>query len=918
MSSEHNEIASSIFDFDKLSLAVNIDSSNTNKMFEQLCLHLIEINKDVACLKHDIMKKMSIEDFQQEIINVKKESSENCAKIDSVTKSLNDVQTLFDTYFKKSFDDIFRALGKSDLELPKLEIFDAKTEILKNLETIPPSHTVPSISQSIEEVRAPYTNKEIQQCSKQGFLGGSHKRTVQSTTLDPQSAFEMHANETGNERFNDISKSLSIYQSEIQRIWSRIDNIQDKYEGMLMRCDDRIDKISEILRMQASEKDDAQHIIQTPLSKSEMKSQVSKAIYPGSSSADVQSDHSHNVNGVESEYLQNLHQQFIEATRLEIDVSYRKTHEHFNKNLQKIKEDLDIKLRKVVEANNDETLRIINNVSDLQEKFTLRVNELQKTHDDHTNKIHESEVDIKNRIFSLEKRIQLLTESSELGALITRVEVKDSVFDFGPLLKQLGVMYKLVTDFGARIDILERKEFTSPEIFNSLVERVKKDENRSHNHDQQLVHQEIKIGQLMDMVSVLKKLADSKTEEQKLDQIRENVVSLDETTAGLKYEIQQLKETMNDHRNRFSDLKDSHSPIVDIVPELTAKIGQLFEVSRNQENKIKNVILMVQNGNAEMSGNIKDIESRSQNNNKDFGIGKSKSKRSSQVCDTEEPLLSPQFLSETKSQHPVQVDNDSTNLSVQSLKQPVEHIDTVTSPHSTLNSPVLPELLSQLDKTKAKREKVPLSKPKSQRLLRSHKPVSRVDSKALNELSARLVTYDQSFSSIKSAIDAINKHVKSLQDQKAEKGTFQQLFEQFKHAISELNGKFGVLKKQLALKVDKSELENMKGEIIKQVIGKGDTAAGTSECIRCLLCGKLRKKIANIDESHVVPHGTTVAYTTGLSGPNMINVSAAMKSQDGTQKCFVYSETGQMFYGEHNIQNRIAPNVRTTDAKGDM
>lgn len=161
----------------------------------------------------------------------------------------------------------------------------------------------------------------------------------------------------------------------------------------------------------------------------------------------------------------------------------------------------------------------------------------------------------------------------------------------------------------------------------------------------------------------------------------------------------------------------------------------------------------------------------------------------------------------------------------------------------------------------------------------------RSDLKRYEDLIPRLDRTETAVNSLKGQIEILNKQMKTIIDNKADKSELQSLFEQFRMALGELNNRIGGIRKSVANKADIVEVRDIQKFVKRELTANTETAAGT-ETVRCLMCGQPRANVTGAIDDPTIVKAIGNAVSTRVTGSN----------GDGNV-CFVYGEHGEMYFG---------------------
>ncbi|KAK8884161.1 hypothetical protein M9Y10_043267 [Tritrichomonas musculus] len=567
--------------------------------------------------------------------------------------------------------------------------------------------------------------------------------------------------------------------------------------------------------------------------------------------------------------------------------------------------------------------------------------------------LHIADADINEKIRLIEQRLDSVMKIAKAPPpkIETFVDSKGKL-DLGPLVTQIQTQTALCEDLSNRVASLEERDSISPTSFNNVLESIKDHESKLGQLEITTQQVDSSVSNMKDTVDDLKKKQNSPEEEAKFQELKDLTASLDSETKRLCEAMVKFNKDLISCRAAINTLRSHSEETSGSVEDIMKMCEQAREDCASTDKRVKKLIVFIQDENKEMMNQIKDI-SRSVERNADrieeIANKKSESGKSTLTYNDEEEeeeeeedyqtstsnsqATTPKSGKKTKKQNKNKQENKNDKNSA--LNNEVKYENIMTSPHVVALPPLEEKKENQNDEllipkisphsvqknqqqqqqqvmqlpaqvvydqpivtVVGRNSKMPLPRlAKVPAQLRSSSELTKNDLKKYDDLFGRLDQFESKFNAIKSAVDGLNKQVKTLQDNKAEKDALQALFDQFRLAMGELNNRIGSLRKNIIQKADISELVQVRTDILKEIKIQGETAAGT-EPVRCLLCGNPRHSVTGAFDANITTNASININSINPMSikPTGLSVSSRVSGADGSV-CYVYGENGQMYLG---------------------
>ena len=622
---------------------------------------------------------------------------------------------------------------------------------------------------------------------------------------------------------------------------------------------------------------------------------------------------------------------FLDATCVEVDKAKKVIMDELSTNVRNVSSQLSGNISKQ-QATIEIGLKKVNSL--INDQITQLQTDLKNHNFEHQNTIkdlHVANADLSEKLRLLEQRVDTVMKMSKspppkMEALID----SRGKLDLAPLLSQIQSHTALFEDLSNRIGSLEERDHISPATFNGALETLSGHETKLVQLELNSIQIEGSVAEVKDALEEMKKKS-SPEEEVRLKELFETSTSLDSETKRLCEAMVKFNKDLISCRAAINTLRSHSEETSGSVEDIVKMCEQAREDCASTDKRLKKLITFMQDENREMTNQIKEI-SRSVERNADrieeLANKKSDSYRSTITEGEEEEEEDGSTRPSSKATTPKS--GKKAKSKAKSKKEPqhaaqnqktaneVKYENVMTSPHLALPPleekkddellipKISPHTLQKHNQAAAAQPividqplvtvvgrngaaKMPL--PRLAKVpgqpLRSSSELTKNDLKKYDDLFNRLDQLEQKFSVTKSAVDGLNKQVKTLQDSKAEKDALPALFDQFRFAMGELNNRIGSLRKNIIQKADISELVQVRTDILREIKIQGETAAGT-EPVRCLLCGNPRHSVTGaFDAASLNPMSVKPA------GPS---VSSRVSGADGSV-CYVYGENGQMYLG---------------------
>jgi hypothetical protein len=633
---------------------------------------------------------------------------------------------------------------------------------------------------------------------------------------------------------------------------------------------------------------------------------------------------------------------FLDATRAEVDKARRQILDEANVNIRNATAQVNGSIQKTT-ANFDLVFK--KTQAKLQEQesaFQADLRNHKQETVNQTKRLFAASAETTERLRTIEQRLDALTAPKEAPKLENIVSA-DGKVDLEPLFMQLQAQMMAASDLSGRVKAIEERDTVSPAAAAALAEAVAHQDKKLSGLEVQQTSTELRFSELKETLEELKRNQRSPEEDAKYQELRDLSRSLEDETGKLRDAMVKLNKDMISCRAAINTLR-AHSEDAASAMEDIRKIAEgVRDDTRSTDKRLKKVVVFVQNETKDLAGQIKDLQSsidRNANRIEEIAQQKQTVERIIQQAPAPAPAQLPVSPERPPERRP---------LSPASPKQPLAPLPPVptlaaaptppapttaaaTSPHLQLpefvpappggaerppsaqviqlptqivyEQPVVTIVKKQIDQVEpaARAPKLPRVKVTPSQASRPPSEVTRADLKKYDDLFARLEKFEAAFVAIRAAIDTLTKTTKTLQDVKADKDQLQALFDQFRLAMGELNNRIGSLRKAIMQKADVSELQVLRADVTRDLHAQGETAAGT-EAVRCLLCGNPK-------------HGISQAIPLDEIGPrtHQPGISSRIHGVDGQgASCFVYSETGEMFFGRSPdgkpiiLKNVLAP-----------
>lgn len=637
-----------------------------------------------------------------------------------------------------------------------------------------------------------------------------------------------------------------------------------------------------------------------------------------------------------------LMKQIMDAVRFEIEINTRQNNEKTNEKIRQMVNDLNNeisgnqnKINEIIKGYDEKLLALQKKSAEDLNKFTASSNSVQAELKDKSDQLQKS-------VESLNEKVKSMSATSNLGQKITTIPIKEGKADLSQILAQLGNAVQAITELDTRLAICEKSSAdVSQETIKSIRDVLNDHDGRLNGYDSNIVGIEMKIGALGDRISELKGSDHTVDDERKFNQIRELIANLEDSTKSLRDSL--TKVIQDNATERVSQMmqKTKVEEHTKSLEDLKQDIAKMKEENSALSSRLKKVISLIQNINTELSEKINNtsntvtvyteeiekLKNMLANTEKNFTAAISATNELLTARNEERPKSS---ASENRSPspppQPALQNTPTAELRIEFSGNkpesdeeippttPVTVEDTATSPHMEIpqnNWVERPLEKSQLPKLKQPKQ---LSdKRKSARSI-----LGTVDQKKFEESNQKVIGIESSMTSVKSALDTLRTQTKSLTDTKADKDAVQSLYEQLKSALAEMNNRLGSFRRLLGTKVDASDLQNLRKELLITYQAQGETAAGT-ENIRCLLCGQIRKGVTGTADQKIesqIKDAAQIADKLGVTqtknqveivpaGP-LFSSSVGQGDEEGTP-VYIYTQNGEMYKGRSMEKQRIVP-----------
>lgn len=631
--------------------------------------------------------------------------------------------------------------------------------------------------------------------------------------------------------------------------------------------------------------------------------------------------------------------QIMDAVRFEIEINARQNNEKIAANLRKAVDQLstDIsdraaKTKETIKAYDEKLLALQKKASEDLNKFTSTSNAAQSELRDRADQLQKT-------VDALNEKVKSMSATGNLGPKINTIPIKDGKADLTPILNQLGNVVQAITELDTRLDLCEKATAdVSMETIKAMRALLNEHDSRINGFDSNIVGIEMKIGALGDRVSELKGLDHSADQERKFNEIRELIANLEDSTKSLREGL--TKVIQDNATDRVTTMMtksklDDHTKGLD---EAQTTIAQLKDESAGLSSRLKKVISLIQSINTELSEKLSQTSNMVANHteeierlknmlsNTERNLTAAISAQNEKITARNNEMTRPASSKSSRSPSPpVHVPSVPTELRIEMSGKPntddedeppppttpvAQTEDTATSPHMEL-----PNMQNWVERPLEKSQLPKLKQPKpGDKRTSARSLLGTVDQKKFEESTQKVMGIENSMSSVKSALETLHKQTKSLTDNKADKDAVQSLYEQLKSALAEMNNRLGSFRRLLGTKVDASDLNNLRKELLVTYQAQGETAAGT-ENIRCLLCGQIRKGVTGTTEQKIESQIQTQVADKVQQMKNDVEIvpagplfssSVGGNGEDGTP-VYIYTQSGEMYKGRSMEKQRIVP-----------
>ncbi|OHT01857.1 hypothetical protein TRFO_07437 [Tritrichomonas foetus] len=605
---------------------------------------------------------------------------------------------------------------------------------------------------------------------------------------------------------------------------------------------------------------------------------------------------------------EDLLETFLDAAKMEIENARKALADELNNQLKTNTIQLNGAITKTA-ATSEMGLKkangkIIDTEAKLGENFTKFSTDAQK-------QIQQLNVELANmaeQVKKLENRVEASSKAAEMNQQnLKHIITDDGKLDTDKLLEQLQGLFVLFNDMDGRLVTFENREFVSPESFNAAIEALSQIDSKVNKCESQIVSTDMKVSELREIIHELKEQLGNQASREQLLEVERVLHDYGDETSNLREALVKANKDIINARAAINTLRSHSEETKSISDEAKSQSQRASDDVAANEKRMKKMLAFIQKETGELSTQIKDLNSLIDRNEE--SINEIQKQRNVDLVKMNAGNAGNAGISKinpsdsTKSNSSISSKSSVSKLSITLTSEATSPHTSVPQIDSTMlhdpdaNVVQLPEKVVYEQPVVTVVRKKQIEVVESQQMRRGNLPrlntqqtrrdfdTIRSDLKRYEELIPRVERAENSITSLKNAIDSLNRTSKNLTDNKADKNDLQTLFEQFRMALGELNNRLGGMRKQVATKADITEVRDIQKSVLKDLLANGETAAGT-ESVRCLMCGQSRTNVTGaIDDP-------TLMKAIGNA------VSSRVTGSDGAGNvCFVYGEHGEMYFG---------------------